>query len=112
MSEFTTNDVMAALSRHIGAANGVTARALVREIVGDAGEYHERHLRHLISELREEGAAICATPRHGYFIAQTDDELTQCCAFLRSRALHSLRVEAQLRRIPLPTLLGQLNVET
>lgn len=112
MSDFTTHDVMAALSRHIGAANGVTARALVREIVGDATDYHERQLRLLISELREQGAAICATPRRGYFIAQTGDELAECCAFLRSRALHSLRVEAQLRRIPLPTLLGQLTVET
>lgn len=112
MSEFTKADVLGALSRHIGKDNGATARALVREIKPDGGDYHDRLLRTYITELREEGAAICATPKHGYFIAATWEELEESCAFLRSRALHSLRLEAQLRRIPLPTLLGQLNVET
>ena len=72
----------------------------------------ERQLRALISEAREQGVAICATPETGYYIATEPDEIERCCAFLRSRAMHSLRLEAQLRRIPLPDLIGQLHLPT
>ena len=34
------------------------------------------------------------------------------CMFLRKRALHSLGLEAKLRKISLPALLGQLNLNT
>ena len=43
---------------------------------------------------------------------QTAEELESCCAFLRARAMHSLMIEARLRRLPLPDLLGQLKLPT
>jgi len=92
---------------HIGAARGVGARELAR-LLG----VRERVLRHLISDAREDGVAIAGTPETGYFIAETHEELEACCAFLRSRALHSLHIEAQLRRVPLADLLGQLRLPT
>lgn len=90
---------------HVGAARGVRARDLARAL-----DCPERELRHAISQLREEGIAVCGTPASGYFIARDAEEVEACCAFLRSRALHSLHLEARLRRIPLPVLLGQLHL--
>lgn len=101
-------DVVAALSaKHRGADNGIGAR----ELAGQVG-MHERQLRVVISALREEGTAICGTPSTGYYIAETASELQACCAFLRQRAMHSLRLESRLRNIPLPELLGQLHLPT
>lgn len=104
--------VMAALinrlaTRHAGKANGATAAELAGAL-----DISERLLRSLVSEAREAGLAISATPDTGYYIAVTGDELAESCEFLRSRAMHSLRMEAQLRRISLPDLLGQLHLNT
>ena len=59
-----------------------------------------------------DGVAVCGTPETGYYIAATAAELDQTCAFLRSRAMRSLTLEARLRQIPLPDLLGQLHLRT
>jgi len=93
--------------RHIGKARGIGAEQLAHSL-----QISERTLRALVSMLREGGTAISATPDTGYYIAETPEELEESCEFLRSRAMHSLRMEAQLRRIPLPDLLGQLHLET
>jgi biotin operon repressor len=99
--------VLGELNRHIGAAKGVSAEALARAL-----GVPERRIRMLVSELREEGVAICAHPETGYYIAETPEEIERCCEFLRARALHSLTLESRLRRIPLPELLGQLRLKT
>jgi biotin operon repressor len=101
------HDVAAALSRHRGRDNGITACQLAGEL-GMA----ERTLRHFISDLRDEGIAVCGHPTTGYYIADTADELERTCAFLRSRAMHSLVLESRLRKIPLPDLIGQLRLNT
>lgn len=110
----TKDDVLTALSRHVGEQNGVHVDALVREITGELlpDPIAERRVRALVSELREEGVAICAHPGVGYFVAETPAELEASCAFLRSRAMHSLVLESRLRNIPLPELLGQLKLKT
>ncbi len=94
-------------TRHAGRANGVGAEALAAHL-----GLSERTLRALVSEAREAGLAISATPETGYYVAQTAEELAESCEFLRARALHSLRIEAQLRRIPMHDLLGQLHLPT
>lgn len=94
-------------TRHRGHAHGITAQALAARLgIG------ERLLRTLITRAREDGIAIVGTPETGYFVAETAAELEQCCAFLRSRALHSLTIEARLRKVALAELLGQLRVPT
>lgn len=96
------------LSRdHQGRAKGVGADRLAARI-----GVTPRLLRELISKARAEGVAIVGTPESGYYIAQTADELEECCQFLRARAMHSLHIEARLRQIPLPDLLGQLRLNT
>lgn len=94
-------------TRHSGRAHGVQAIVLANELrVG------ERMLRKLVTRAREDGVAIVGTPETGYFVAQTAAELEECCVFLRSRAMHSLAIEARLRKMALPELLGQLRVRT
>jgi biotin operon repressor len=101
------HQLLGVLSAHIGRERGVSVRQLALEL-----DIDERAVRTLVSELREEGHAIAAHPKSGYFIAADAGELESCCAFLRSRALHSLRLEAQMRRISLADLVGQLRLRT
>lgn len=109
----TAEAVLAALSRHIGAARGIRARDLVVEIEGIfACAAHERELRHVIESLRREGHHICGTPSEGYYLAATDDELVRTCQFLYDRAMTTLSQIAAMRRVALPDLRGQLRLPT
>lgn len=103
----TAADVLAVLSAHIGAANGITAADLAASL-----DCLPRTVRQHVSELRLSGHAVCGTPKTGYYIAETGAELEATCQFLRARALHSLALEASLRKTPLPDLIGQLHLPT
>ena len=107
MSIRTADQLLAVLARHIGRGNGITAGQLAQAL-----QVPERRIRSWVSELRDDGNAICGTPRDGYFIAHTPEELEETCEFLRHRAMHSLHLESRLRKIPLSDLLGQLHVPT
>jgi hypothetical protein len=69
-----------------------------------------RALRDLVSELREQGIAICATPETGYYLAVTPEELHESCAFLHARAMRSLLLASRMQKISMPELLGQLKL--
>lgn len=99
--------VLRVLEGHIGKGNGISVKQL-EALLG----MMPRTIRSHVSALRDEGVAICGTPTHGYYIAATQQELEDTCEFLHSRALHSLGLEAKLRRIPLPDLIGQLHLPT
>ncbi len=103
----TRHDLQRVLATHIGKDKGVTAEALARAL-----DIPARMVRHLVTELREEGVAVCGHPSNGYFIAETPEELNATCKFLRGRAMKSLELESRLRKIPLPDLLGQLHLKT
>jgi len=94
-------------TQHKGRKRGVRAAHLAAQT-----GISERSLRKLISDAREQGVAIVGTPDTGYYVAETVAEFEECCQFLRSRALHSLKLEARMRKITLPALLGQLNLNT
>jgi hypothetical protein len=89
-----------------GRTQGISAAAL-----SSATGFAERTQRSAISLLREAGHAVVGTPETGYYMAQNAQELRECCAFLRSRAMHSLVIEARLMRLSLPQLLGQISLE-
>ena len=103
----TKHDLQAVLARHVGKFSGVTASTLAATL-----DIPARAVRHLVTELREDGVAVCGHPGTGYFIAANNEELEATCAFLRSRAMHSLQLESTLRHVPLPDLLGQLRLKT
>ena len=94
-------------AHHLGRDRGVRGDDLAAAL-----GISPRDLRHLVSHARQEGTAIVGTPSTGYYIAATADELDECCAFLRARALHSLRLESRLRNLALEDLLGQLRLNT
>jgi hypothetical protein len=106
----TPEIVLDALSDREGAENGISARDLVRSICGVATANGERKLRQVIEALRTAGHRVAAHPSTGYFLARTDAELDATCEFLLSRAMTSLRQVAQLRRVALPDLRGQLSM--
>lgn len=95
------------LSNHRGEARGIHVDALAEKC-----GVSERDVRHAVTAMREDGIAVCAHPTTGYYIAASAEELEQCCQFLRSRALKSLMLEARLRNVSLPDLLGQLHLPT
>lgn len=103
----TFDQCLTVLSRHIGKGNGIGIRRLAAEL-----NVEERQARKLVSDLREDGHAVCGTPKDGYYIAADAAELEETCEFLRGRAMHSLRLESRLRKIPLPDLLGQIHLRT
>jgi biotin operon repressor len=107
MRSATKHDLQAILSRHVGHHNGITAQALAGLL-----DVPARAVRHLVTELREDGVAVCGKPETGYFIAANDEELLDTCEYLHARAMHSLRVISILRQVPLPDLRGQLRLKT
>lgn len=70
----------------------------------------ERRVRHLVTECREDGTAICGHPSTGYYVAQTSEELQETLDFLKDRALHSLKLASTLSKLPLGDLIGQLHI--
>jgi len=110
----TRDTVLAILSRHIGAENGISVRSLARQLSpgGElwATEGDERAVRHCIEDLRAEGHHICAHPSTGYHMAATDAELDRTCEYLYARAVGSLRKVAAMRRVSMPDLRGQLRL--
>lgn len=103
----TKHDLENILRRHVGKANGLTANALAGLL-----QALPRMVRHLVSELRLDGVPVCGHPTTGYYIAANAEELDETCKFLRDRALHSLKLEATLRKTSLEALIGQLDFET
>lgn len=99
--------VLTALASHTGAANGIRAVDLARALACS-----ERDVRTCVSSLRLDGLAVCGTPETGYFIAATAEELEATCNFHYDRAMHSLRIVAAMKRVPLPDLKGQLRLRT
>lgn len=113
MTPITTDTVLAALSRHIGAANGVRADVLVAEITGALSTPQgERELREIVVQLRNDGHHVCAHPGAGYFLAANDAELDASCEFLFQRAMTTLKQVAAMKRVSLPDLRGQLHLPT
>jgi len=110
-----TTTVLNALTRHIGIGNGVNAHELVCEITGHSpampsAENERRQLRHAIAALRQDGQHICGHPSTGYYIAANEAELNRACDFLYARAMTSLQQVAQMKRVSVPDLRGQLRL--
>ena len=103
----TPDQVLSTLSRHIGKTNGIPVKQLSIAIGVNA-----RAVRRHVSQLREDGYAVCGTPQTGYYMAETAEDLEETCQFLRGRAMHSLTLESRLRKIPLLDLLGQIHLRT
>lgn len=104
------------LTKHIGSNNAIGMAELYekvfnkqcKDLVNDT-----RVIRKMVTTLRREGVPICSSTSHedgGYYLASAGAELEDYCKRLRIRALKILSVEATLRNLTLPELLGQLTL--
>lgn len=102
--------VLRVLEQHVGASNGIHVRELVQRATESVctTAAQERSARSAIAQLRLAGHCICGQPDKGYYIAATPEELERTCQYLRGRALTSLAIEARMRKVSMPELLGQL----
>ena len=105
------------LSKHVGKSNAISMVELYKRVFGKEPPDKisgTRQLRQLITKLRkEEGIPICSTTNKeggGYYLASAGADLEEYCKRLRRRALKALAMEAKLRKMTLPQLLGQIQM--
>lgn len=116
MQEKYKNKVLQILVHHIGKPNSISMSMLYEQVFGKpcADKVNEaRIIRKIVTDLRKDGAPICSdTDKEGggYYLASAGSELEQYCMKLRIRALKILKLEATLRKMSLPELIGQLNI--
>ncbi len=102
-----TSQFVTIMQRHIGRANAISGEDLAKAL-----GVSMRKMRDCKDAVISDGVALCSHPSHGYWIAETAEEVEQACQFHRTRALHELALEAKLRKLTLPDLLGQLHLRT
>ncbi|MGD1908195.1 MAG: hypothetical protein ACFB0C_19700 [Leptolyngbyaceae cyanobacterium] len=105
----TQEAVKDALSTHCqGRENARKAGDLVALCTGRRGNRNDaRVVRQLVQKLRSEGVPICSHSTAGYWWPATAAELDRSMAFLRVRAIESLRLIRAMRRYR-AVLVGQL----
>lgn len=106
-SDVGRHHLLAVLSKHIGATNGASAEQLAHAL-----GVNTRHIRVLVTELRMDGEHVCGTPGEGYFMAESPEDLTATCEWLKSRALKSLLLASRMTKVSIPDLVGQLKLPT
>jgi hypothetical protein len=112
MSTISIDELLTILSRHIGQRRGVTCDLLRSEIHLRLGQrVNARDLRKLIEMLRDDGHHVCGTPKTGYFLAESSEELDSTIRFLMKRAMSSLKKVAAMKRVSIPDLFGQLRLQ-
>jgi hypothetical protein len=113
----TRSRLMAELSSHAGKMNAIGMAELYQAVFDRPWQNRindTRALRHLITELRDEGEPICSTSSSdsgGYYLAAAGDELIDFLRKDKFRALRIHRRDAKILKISLPDYLGQLKLE-
>lgn len=112
--QISPDQVIAELACHIGADAGIHVAELVRRICGQtvSNALLERKVRQHITDLRMQGHHICGHPASGYYLAANGKELDATCAYLRARAMNSLRIISRLQGVAMPELMGQMSLPT
>lgn len=105
------------LMGHVGQSGAIGMGELYEQVF-DAPWTHRindtRELRALITDLRRDGVPICSSSSctgGGYWVSSAGSELNGYCNGLRKKALKLLNIEARLRKLTLPELMGQLALE-
>lgn len=117
MAEKLADRLLAILARHRGRENCIGMGECYRKVFRlpyDNRINDTSPLRVLIRRLRRQGVPICSTNdkyNPGYYLAETPEELAEFIGRHERRGLASLNQVARLRKIALPELLGQLQLE-
>jgi len=91
------------LTQHVGAHRRIGMGELYQRVFG-------RPWSHRINDTRDLVPIVSVSDRHGggYYLASAGSETEEYCARLRVQALKKLKMEARIRRIALPRLVGQI----
>jgi biotin operon repressor len=104
------------LAMHVGREHAIDMGELYTRVFGKLVNHkinESREVRKLITALRRKGIPIGSTSRTnggGYYLVRASSELDEYCSSLRQRALRALVMEARLRKIGMPELLGQMQM--
>lgn len=109
--------LLSALFEHVGKEHAVGMDVLYAEVFG-AKVPHKindtKPLRKLITAVRRQGKAIastCSSNGGGYYIPRAGSELEDYLARMLHRpALRKLTLEARIRKVSLPELIGQMSL--
>lgn len=106
-----------ALFDHVGKENAVGADVLYVEVYGEKVPHKindTKPLRKLITALRNQGkaiASVCSANGGGYYRPRAGSELDEYCRrMLHMPALRKLAMEAKIRKVSLPELIGQMSL--
>ena len=115
-NEEATSKILMVLSRHVGEEKAIDMGELYSRVFNEPYTHkinHTRRLRTIITALRRKGVPIGSTAAKnggGYYLVRAGSELDSYCGRLRRAALNKLAMEAKLRRISMPELLGQMQL--
>ena len=109
--------LLAELTSHIGEMNAIGMPALYQAVFNRPWSDRindTRHIRKLVTTMREEGVPICSSASNGggYYLAAAGSELEAYLRRDKFRALRILKRDAAILKISLPNYLGQLKMET
>lgn len=105
------------LMRHVGPGEKISMPDLYEKVFDEKCEHRingTKRLRKVVTALREEGERICSstsTANGGYWLAASASELNDYCQRKTRGHLKGLAQVARLKRIGLPELLGQMQME-
>lgn len=105
------------LAQHVGSSRTIGMGELYQAVFGEPWRHRindTRRLRTIITELRRDGIPIVSMSSSaggGYYLASAGSELNGYCQRLRNQALKKLAMEARLRKMTLPDLMGQMILE-
>ena len=110
------NKLLNILSSHARKNRAIPMRDLYHQLFGEWPEDKinaTRPLRHLITELRNDGIPICHSSDAiggGYYLASGGRDLADHCDRIHARAMKLLVMEARLRKGGVPGLMGQISM--
>jgi len=105
------------ITLHVGGSRSIGMGELYEKVFMETYAHRindTRRLRTIVTELRRDGVpivSVSASSGGGYFLASAGSELAGYCRRLRNQALKKLAMEAKLRKMTLPELMGQLILE-
>lgn len=108
--------LLSVLIRHVGRERAIGMDVLSERVFGRPVRHKindTRTLRALIDQLRADGEPILSTSTSaggGYYIAAAGSETEEYLGRLHRRGLKPLALEAKIRKISLPELLGQMQL--
>ncbi|MBI5580809.1 MAG: hypothetical protein HY895_16780 [Deltaproteobacteria bacterium] len=115
--EIVKNRLLMVMPQHIGKARSIGMGELFKTVFGEEYAHRindTRRLRRIVTELRREGVPLVSSASRyggGYYLASAGSELADFCGRLRRQALRKLSMEAQIRKVSLSELVGQLRLD-